>query len=52
MVTTVKMYRGDTWTRAWELKDAAGAPVDLTRAVARLHVRDGAGSVPAIYLLE
>ena len=22
-----RLYRGDTWTRAWELKDAAGADV-------------------------
>jgi hypothetical protein len=41
----VKLYRGDTWTRAWELKDAAGHPIDLTGASARLQVRDAAGAV-------
>jgi hypothetical protein len=41
----VKLYRGDTWTRAWELRDAAGNPIDLTGASARLHVRDAAGAV-------
>jgi hypothetical protein len=41
----VKLYRGDTWTRAWELRDAAGSPIDLTGASARLHVRDAAGAV-------
>ena len=41
----VKLYRGDTWTRAWELTDAAGNAIDLTGAAARLHVRDAAGAV-------
>ena len=41
----VKLYRGDTWTRGWELRDAAGNPIDLTGASARLHVRDASGSV-------
>lgn len=41
----VKLIRGDTWTRAWELKDATGNPIDLTGATARLHVRDGAGAL-------
>jgi hypothetical protein len=41
----VKLYRGDTWTRAWELKDAAGNTIDLTGASARLQVRDSAGAV-------
>jgi hypothetical protein len=41
----VKLYRGDTWTRAWELKDAAGNPIDLTGASARVQVRDAAGAV-------
>jgi hypothetical protein len=41
----VKLYRGDTWTRAWELKDAAGNPIDLTGASARLQVRDATGAV-------
>lgn len=39
----VRIFRGDTWQRAWEIKDAAGQPVDLTGASARLHVRDAAG---------
>jgi hypothetical protein len=41
----VKLYRGDTWTRAWELRDAAGNPIDLTDAGARLQVRDATGAV-------
>lgn len=41
----VKLYAGDTWTRAWELRDAAGSPIDLTGASARLQVRDAAGAV-------
>jgi hypothetical protein len=41
----VKLYRGDTWMRAWELRDAAGSPIDLTGASARLQVRDAAGAV-------
>ena len=41
----VKLYRGDTWTRGWELRDAAGNPIDLTGASVRLHVRDASGSV-------
>jgi len=40
----VKLYRGDTWTRAWELKDAAGNPIDLTGSSARLQVRDATGA--------
>jgi hypothetical protein len=42
---SVKLYRGDTWTRAWEIKDAAGNPIDLTGASARLQVRDATGAV-------
>jgi DNA-binding IclR family transcriptional regulator len=41
----VRLVRGDTWTRAWELRDAAGAPIDLTGATARLQVRDDADAV-------
>jgi hypothetical protein len=41
----VKLYRGDTWTRAWELRDAAGSPIDLTGASVRLQVRDASGAV-------
>jgi DNA-binding IclR family transcriptional regulator len=41
----VKLYRGDTWTRAWLLTDEAGASIDLTGATARLQVRDQTGAV-------
>ncbi len=40
-----RIYRGDTWERAWALKNAAGAAIDLTGASARLQVRDDAGQV-------
>lgn len=40
----VKLFRGDTWQRAWIIADAAGNPVDLTGATVRLHVRDAAGA--------
>lgn len=40
----VKLFRGDTWQRAWEIKDASGAPVDLTGVKVRLHVRDANGT--------
>ena len=36
---SVSIYRGDTWERVWQLKDAAGAAIDLTGATARLQVR-------------
>lgn len=36
---------GDTWTRGWQLTDAAKVPIDLTGATARLHVRDTAGTL-------
>lgn len=47
MVTmpAVKLYRGDTWQRAWVIEQPAGVPLDLTGATARLHVRDGAGQL-------
>lgn len=38
----VRHIRGDTWRRAWILKDAAGQPLDLTGATPWLHLRDGA----------
>lgn len=41
----VRLVRGDTWTRAWELRDANDAPIDLTGATARLQVRDDADAV-------
>lgn len=40
-----KIYRGDTWEREWRLTDEAGAPIDLTGASARLHVRDADGNL-------
>ena len=39
----VNLVPGDTWTRAWSLTNAAGVPIDLTGASARLHVRNAAG---------
>ncbi len=36
------LVANDTWTRAWRLT-AAGRPLDLTGASARLHLRDAAG---------
>lgn len=44
MATAIKHYRGDTWLRSWVIKDATGAPVDLTGASARLHVRPQEGT--------
>ncbi|GAB4483861.1 MAG: hypothetical protein OHK0044_33290 [Burkholderiaceae bacterium] len=41
----VRLVRGDTWTRAWELRDANDAPIDLSGATARLQVRDEADAV-------
>lgn len=41
----VKLYQGDTWTRAWVLQDAAGQPIDLTGAQARLQVRTAADAL-------
>ncbi|MFN4003321.1 MAG: hypothetical protein ACK4J1_01265 [Hylemonella sp.] len=43
-MAAVKIYRGDTWQRAWVLTDASGAPLDLTGASARLHARDAEGA--------
>ncbi len=40
-----KLVRGDTWQRAWVLKTAAGDPVDLTGATARLQLRDRSGTL-------
>ncbi|MEW6560396.1 MAG: hypothetical protein AB1412_09390 [Pseudomonadota bacterium] len=41
----VKLFRGDTWTRAWRLEDAACKPIDLTGASARLQLRDSTGAL-------
>ena len=41
----VRLYRGDTWRRGWLRRQPSGAPVDLTGATARLHVRDDAGAL-------
>ena len=43
-MASVKVFRGDTWRRAWVLKDDGGTPVDLSGATARLHVRDASGA--------
>ena len=37
--------RGDTWTRAWIVKAATGALVDLTGASARLQLRSTDGTL-------
>lgn len=42
-MAAVKIYRGDTWQRAWIIEGPNGQPVDLTGATARLHVRDAQG---------
>jgi len=39
------LFRGDTWRRSWRLQNSAGAPVDLTGAAARLHLRGSAGNL-------
>ncbi len=39
----VKLVSGDCWRRSWRMVQPNGAPVDLTGATARLHVRDAAG---------
>lgn len=44
MATAIRHYRGDTWLRSWVIKDSTGAPVDLTGASARLHVRPQEGT--------
>lgn len=49
--TSIKHYRGDTWLRSWVIKDATGAPVDLTGASARLHVRPQEGTDTADELI-
>ncbi len=43
-MASVKVFRGDTWKRAWIIKDDGGNPVDLSGVTARLHVRDAAGN--------
>lgn len=44
-----RLYRGDTWKRAWIAKDSTGAVIDLTGATARLHVRDSGGTLVLNY---
>ena len=51
MATSIRHYRGDTWLRSWVIKDATGAPVDLTGASARLHVRPQEGTDTADELI-
>lgn len=38
-MNTITIMSGDTWKRAWILK-SNNAPIDLTGASARLHVRN------------
>ena len=45
MATQLKFYRGDSWIMAYVLQDAAGSPIDLTGASARLQVRDQDGAL-------
>lgn len=44
-MAAVKVFRGDTWERAWILRRADGSALDLTGARARLHVRDATGAL-------
>lgn len=46
-MSAVRIFRGDTWQRAWIISQADGSPVDLTGCAARLHVRDAAGALAA-----
>jgi len=41
-MSAARLFRGDTWTRAWALKNPAKQPIDLTGATARLHLRSQA----------
>lgn len=43
-MTVVRIFRGDTWRRSWQIESDAG-PVDLSGAVARLHVRNAEGAL-------
>lgn len=45
MKKTPTAVAGDTWVRAWVLRTAAGVPLDLTGATARLQVRDESGAL-------
>jgi len=38
--SVVTINRGDSWERAWIIKDASGNYVDLSGATVRLQVRD------------
>jgi hypothetical protein len=44
-LSATRLYRGDTWRRAWALQDEAGQPIALHGASARLHLRDSAGAL-------
>jgi hypothetical protein len=41
-MNAAKLYRGDTWSRVWVLKNPVKQPIDLSGATARLHVRNNA----------
>lgn len=43
----MRVIRGDTWQRAWVIRDGAGALVDLTGCTARVQVRNPAGALVA-----
>lgn len=44
-MSTVKIFRGDTWQRVWLIETSEGVPANLTGASARLHVRDEEGAL-------
>lgn len=46
-MATVKVFRGDTWQRAWVIAHEDGSVVDLTGVTARLHVRNAVGNLVA-----
>jgi hypothetical protein len=46
-MSKVEHTRGDTWERGYIIKDAAGAPLDLTGATVAMQVRDGGGVLVA-----
>ena len=39
-MSSVKVFRGDTWHRTWVITDAQNAPVNLAGASARVQVRN------------
>jgi len=43
----VKLYRGDTWTRAWQLTDASGFIADTAYGITYLFVNSVELPLPA-----